>query len=158
MLPYCILPLPNKKTKEKGVFFHFCESDVCFEHFFLKSELTPMEILREYPLPFPNNIKKQLLQEYTKLLQTLKKEEITHCEPCDCCKSTYYAKMTMKWINENKNPKFEKWLIKMLQIFILGMHPNIEKRKKGKEFENMVYSHFYDVYNYRDVYQDFNLK
>ena len=73
----------------------------------------------------------------------------------ECQKNILFASFTIKWIKENKNPRFEKWLIKMLKIFILGILPDIEKRKKGKELQELIYSHFYDVYNYKDVYQDF---
>ena len=183
MLPCCILSKSQTKTQtktQKGSFFHFFyesnpEIKTCFEYFCLQKLLQNqsgylqreemMEILNEYNrvITFPPNIQKQIICDCEHVLQTFigtKKDIINRLETTqkywkECQKNILFASFTIKWIKENKNPRFEKWLIKMLKIFILGILPDIEKRKKGKELQELIYSHFYDVYNYKDVYQDF---
>lgn len=170
MLPCCILPKPIKS--KKGSFFHFFDESnpeiICFEQFCLErllhSEQTNTKILNEYNqyISFPPNIQKQIMRECEEILQSFRGDAVEKLKETqkywkECQKMQYFASLTLKWIKENKNPKFEKWLIKMLKIFILGMLPNIEKRKKGEELYKLIYSHFYDVYHYKDVYQDFTI-
>lgn len=177
MLPYCILSKPNKKTLQKGSFFHFFNEKKpeteTFEQIFLhnlqseylqKEEIT--KILNEYnkSISFPSNIQKQFMADCREVLYSfygvkkgiiINKLKETKIFWEEYRNNSFYASLTLRWIKENKNPDFEKWLVKMLKIFILGMLPNIEKRKKGKELQTMIYTHFYDVYKYKHVYQDF---
>jgi hypothetical protein len=172
MLPCCILPklIKNPIKSKKGSFFHFFDESnpeiICFEQFCLERfshlQTDTKKILDEYNqyISFPPNIQKQIMRECEEILQSrgyIEKLKSTQKYWKECQKMQYFASLTVKWIKENKNPKFEKWLIKMLKIFILGMLPNIEKRKKGEELYKLIYSQFYDVYHYRDVYQDFTI-
>jgi hypothetical protein len=152
---------------------HIVLRSPCFEQFFLHKILNngkPLshvlrdeeitDILQDYQtvISFPPNIQAQFLAECERILQSflgMNKDKIVcilikHAFFWDECRvNAMYVSLVLDWIRENKNPEFEKWLVKMLKIFILGMLPDIEKRKKGKEFEDLVVSHFYDIYNFR---------
>jgi len=158
--------------KEKDDFYknkHLINKTPCFEQFFLykilnngkplsyifKKDEIP-DILKDYPINLPENIQKQFLSECDKILQTfcgMNKDKIVdilikHAFSWDECRvNALYVSFVLDWIQKNEDVEMNKWLIKMLKIFILGMLPDIEKRKKGKEFEEMVVSHFYDIYN-----------
>lgn len=152
--------------QEKEEFYknkHLIEKTACFEQFFLhkilhngkllshplhKEEM--MEILEDYQtmLFFPPNIQSQFLDECSKVLESyhgMEKDKIVgilikYAFSWDECRiNALYSSFVLEWMKEN-----DKWLIKMLKIFILGMLPDIHKRKKGKEFEDLVYAHFYD--------------
>ena len=160
--------------QDKGDFYknkHLILRSPCFEQFFLHKILNNskslshiirpeeiIEILQDYQtmIPFPS-IQAQLLAECERILQSflgMNKDKIVcilikYADIWDECRvNAMYVSLVFDWIRQNKNPEFEKWLIKMLKIFILGMLPDIEKRKKGKEFEEMVISHFYDIYDF----------
>jgi hypothetical protein len=152
--------------QEKEEFYknkHLITRSTCFEHFFLhkilhngkpinsrlqKEEMN--EIVQDYQtmIIFPPNIQVQFVNECNKVIgsyQDMEKDEIVeklikYAFYWDECRiNALYASLVLEWMKEDN-----KWLIKMLKIFILGMLPDIEKRKKGDEFAQMVYSHFYD--------------
>lgn len=151
---------------------HLIQKTPCFEQFFLHKILNNgkplshilrheeiIEIAEDYQtmIHFPSNIQSQFLVECERILQSfcgMNKDKIVcilikYAPIWDECRvNAMYVSLVLDWIRRNKNLEFEKWLIKMLKIFILGMLPDIEKRKKGEEFEELVVSHFYDIYDY----------
>ena len=106
-------------------------------------------ILKEYHaiLPFSENIKVQFIEEGKKILQSfylvakdkIIKELIDDWDECN--KNAEIVSFLIEWYKE----KNDAWLLKLIKIFILGMVPDRNKRKKGVEFKNMVYAHFYSL-------------
>lgn len=106
-------------------------------------------ILNEYHdiLDFPENIKIQFVGEGNKVLQSfylIEKDKIIQ-ELIDdwdeCNKNAEIVSFLMEWYREEKT----EWLLKLIKIFILGMVPDRNKRKRGEAFKNMVYEHFYSL-------------
>jgi hypothetical protein len=107
-------------------------------------------ILKDYRLVLPNfpeNIKIQFIDEGEKILQSfylVEKDKIIQ-ELIDdwdeCNKNAEFVSFLMDWYKEKRND----WLLKLIKIFILGMVPDRNKRKKGELFKNMVYEHFYSL-------------
>jgi hypothetical protein len=151
--------------RDKETFYrkkHSIKPSACFEQFLLYSFLhngKPItyklqtedidNILEKYPIDFPENIKKQFFRECRSILESfvgMEKDKIiqhliqyTHLWD-ECNVNALFVSILLKWVGGDA----KEWMLKMLKIFILGMVPNIEKRKKGTEFFNMVNNHFYD--------------
>ena len=131
--------------REKEEFYknkHLIQRTPCFEQFFLHKLLhngkplshllqreEMIEILQDYNtmIEFPQNIQKQFLDECDKTIQPfygMNKDKIVgilikHAFSWDECRiNAMYISLVLDWIKRNKNPEFEKWLFKMLKIFI----------------------------------------
>ena len=139
---------------EQYLLYFFLHNSKLITQKFQKEEIP--SLLQSYPIPnLPENIKTQFVQECEKVLDPLlgmEKDKIIHhliqympfWEECNA--NVRHMTMIMEWIPEGGVIK--PWLIKMVKVFILGILPNIEKRKKGKEFRRIVIKHFYQIPEY----------
>jgi hypothetical protein len=138
----------------------------CFEQYvmlFLQSHPLPKDpkegiddLLRNYPIPnFPENIRTQFLQEcrlvVEPLLEMEKEVAIQHLHQYslvwdECNTNAHYVNLLLEWIPEAGSAA--EWMTKLLKIFILGMLPNVHKRKKGKELQHMIKTHLYNLHSF----------
>jgi len=139
---------------EQYLLYFFLHNTKLITHKFQKEEIPAL--LESYPIPnLPENIKIQFIQECEKVVDPLlgmeKDKIIQHLIQYipfweECNVNARHIALLMEWIPEGGVMK--PWLIKMLKVFILGILPNIEKRKKGTEFRRMTTNHFYQIPEY----------
>jgi len=141
--------IPPSPCFEQYLMHFFLHNSKSITHKFQKEEI-PL-ILKGYPIPnFPENIRVQFFQECENILETFcgmeKDKIIQHLMQYiplwgECNTNASQIDNLLAWISNE--PDKRNWLIKMLKIFILGIHPNIERRKKGDAFVQMVNNHLY---------------
>jgi len=156
MLPYFHIekyqkPPENPKKKFLSFFQPIQTTKMyCFEQYlmhYLESGKRDMDdLLQNYPMPnFPENIRKQFLQQCKTVAEPFlnNSSELIRFKPLwnECNSNASHAVIILDRIPEAG--KANEWMIKLLKIFILGMIPDVNKRKKGQEFRDMLQSHLY---------------